>query len=41
MELNIESQKQEFMTICRSCIQREGLEDLLACVLILAVFGLK
>ena len=29
MELNIESQKQEFLTICRSCIQREGIEDLL------------
>ena len=29
MELNIESQKQEFLTICRSCIQREGVEDLL------------
>ena len=30
MELNIESQKQEFLTICRTAIQREGLEDLLA-----------
>ena len=30
MELNIESQKQEFLTICRASIQREGLEDLLA-----------
>ena len=29
MELNLESQKQEFLTICRACIQREGLEDLL------------
>ena len=29
MELNIESQKQEFLTICRTSIQREGLEDLL------------
>ena len=29
MELNIESQKQEFLTICRASIQREGLEDLL------------
>ncbi len=29
MELNIESQKQEFLTICRSCIQREGVEELL------------
>ena len=30
MELNIEAQKQEFLTICRVSIQREGLEDLLA-----------
>lgn len=30
MELNIEAQKQEFLTICRSCIQREGLENLLS-----------
>ena len=30
MELNIESQKQEFLTICRASIRREGLEDLLA-----------
>ena len=30
MELNIESEKQEFLTICRASIQREGLEDLLA-----------
>ena len=30
MELNIESQKQEFLTICQSTIHREGLEDLLA-----------
>jgi len=29
MELNFETQKQEFLTICRSCIQREGLEALL------------
>ena len=29
MELNIESQKQEFLTICRASIQRKGLEDLL------------
>ncbi len=29
MELNIESQKQEFLTICRADIHREGLEDLL------------
>ena len=29
MELNIESQKQEFLTICRASIQREGLEGLL------------
>ena len=29
MELNLESQKQEFLTICRTSIQREGLEDLL------------
>ena len=29
MELNIEAQKQEFLTICRASIQREGLEDLL------------
>ncbi len=29
MELNIESQKQEFLTICRTSIHREGLEDLL------------
>ena len=27
MELNIESQKQEFLSICRACIQREGAED--------------
>ena len=29
MELSIESQKQEFLTICRADIRREGLEDLL------------
>ena len=29
MELNIEAQKQEFLTICRASIQREGIEDLL------------
>jgi len=29
MELNLESQKQEFLTVCRAGIQREGLEDLL------------
>ena len=29
MELNIESQKQEFLTICKASIQREGLENLL------------
>ena len=29
MELNIESQKQEFLTICRASIQRAGLESLL------------
>lgn len=29
MELNIESQKNEFLTICRASIQREGLSDLL------------
>lgn len=29
MELNIESQKQEFLTICRASIQRDGVEDLL------------
>jgi len=29
VELNIESQKQEFLTICRASIQREGLEELL------------
>ena len=29
MELNIESQKQEFLTICRATIKREGLEELL------------
>ncbi len=29
MELNLESQKQEFLAICRASIQREGLEDLL------------
>ncbi len=28
MELNIESQKQQFLIICRASIQREGLEDL-------------
>ena len=33
MELNIESQKQEFLTICRASIQRDGLEDLLAWLL--------
>ena len=27
--LNLEAQKQEFLTICRSSIQREGLEDLI------------
>ena len=27
MELNIEAQKQEFLTICRASIQREGLAD--------------
>ena len=27
MELNIEAQKQEFLTICRASIRREGLED--------------
>jgi len=30
MELNIEAQKREFLTICRASIQREGIEDLLA-----------
>jgi len=30
MELNTTAQKEEFLTICRSTIQREGLEDLLA-----------
>ena len=30
MELNMESQKQEFLTICRAAIRRDGLEDLLA-----------
>lgn len=29
MELNLETQKQEFLKICRSSIQREGLGDLL------------
>ena len=29
MELDLQAQKQEFMTICRASIQREGLEDLL------------
>ena len=29
MELNIESQKQEFLTICRTSIRRDGLEGLL------------
>lgn len=29
MELNLEAQKQEFLTICRASIQREGIEDLL------------
>ena len=29
MELNLEAQKQEFLTICRTEIHREGLEDLL------------
>ena len=32
MELNIESQKQEFLTIARACIQRDGMEDLLGWV---------
>ena len=29
MELNLEAQKEEFLTICRASIHREGLEDLL------------
>ena len=29
MELNIEAQKEEFLTICRASIRREGIEDLL------------
>ena len=29
MELNLEAKKQEFLTICRASIQREGIEDLL------------
>ena len=29
MELNLENQKQEFLTICRASIRREGLEELL------------
>ena len=29
MELNLEAQKQEFLTICRTEIHRDGLEDLL------------
>ncbi len=29
MELNLESQKQEFLTICRAAIRREGIEALL------------
>ncbi len=29
MELNIENQKQEYLTICHTSIQRNGLEDLL------------
>ena len=28
MEINIESQKQEFMEICRASIQREGMDFL-------------
>ena len=34
MELNLEAQKEEFLTICRASIHREGLED----SLILGVF---
>ncbi|MBQ9211188.1 MAG: HD domain-containing protein [Clostridia bacterium] len=30
MELNIETQKQTFLEICRASIQREGIEDLLS-----------
>ena len=29
MELNLEAQKQEFLTICRATIHRDGIEDLL------------
>ena len=29
MDLNIEAQKKEFLTVCRAEISREGLEDLL------------
>ena len=29
MELNLEAQKQEFLTICRAAIHRDGLEALL------------
>ena len=29
MELNLEAQKQEFLTICRAMIHRDGIEDLL------------
>ena len=29
MELNLEDQKQEFLTICRETIHRDGIEDLL------------
>ncbi len=29
MSINIEEQKEEFLTICRTCIDRDGLEDLL------------
>ena len=30
MELNFEAQKEQFLSICRNTIKREGLEDLLA-----------
>ncbi len=30
MELNLEAQKAQFLDICRTCIHREGIEDLLA-----------
>ena len=33
MDLNIEAQKKEFLTVCRAEISREGLEDPLAWII--------